>query len=277
PRGGPKPGPRRHASSAPGRHSRRRRCATCRGQPTTCCRHWKRCARPRPCATRRARSSRPRGVSSYTHGPPSRRHTKRGRKRAASSSASGHRSARRAASATSSPVRSGKRGRERRRELETLGAAHAAETATTTARLEALAAENNELSAALATLEVERDRLAAEVDGAGAARVHLEQALERGLEAARAREQGLIDRLAEREHELERVRAEQAAEAAGATARLEALTAEGDQLRVAVAALETERDRLAAEVDGTAAARAHLERALARELEAARAREQGLN
>src|SRR5207247_2012631 len=155
---------------------------------------------------------------------------------------------------------------ERAHAVDTLLTEHAAEAAAVGERLETLAAEGDQLRATAAALEVERGRLA------GAARVHLEQALERGLEAARAREQGLIDRLAEREHELERVRAEQAAEAAGATARLEALTAEGDHLRVAVAALETERDRLAAEVDGAAAARAHLEQALARELEAARAR-----
>ena len=161
---------------------------------------------------------------------------------------------------------------ERARELE----ARASETAATTVRLETVAAECDHLRGAVATLEAQRDRLAADVEGAGAARVQLEEALSAALDEARAREQALIAQLETHTRDAEALRGEHAAEVAATGARLETMVAECDQLRSAAEALQAERDRLAAEVEGTAAARGRLEEALAREVDEARRREQEL-
>src|SRR5207244_2198075 len=59
-----------------------------------------------------------------------------------------------------------------------------------------------------------------------------------GVEAARAREQGLNERLAERERELEALRVEHASDAASAAARLEALATECEELRAGPAVAE---------------------------------------
>ena len=166
----------------------------------------------------------------------------------------------------------GMRLEERARELE----ARAAETAATAARLEAVAAECDHLRGGVATLEAERDRLAADVEGAGAARAQLEEALSGALDDGRAREQALIVQLETHTRDAEALRSGHAAEVAAASARLETVVAECDQLRTAAESLQAERARLAAEVEGSAAARARLEEALAREVDEARRREQEL-
>jgi hypothetical protein len=70
-------------------------------------------------------------------------------------------------------------------------------------RVEQLGGEADRLRQSVADLELERGRLAAEVEGAAAARARLEQALEQGLAEARAREQELEARVAAREQETE--------------------------------------------------------------------------
>jgi hypothetical protein len=110
------------------------------------------------------------------------------------------------------------------------------------------------------------------VEGAAAARARLEEALEHGLAEAHQREQDVGARLTEREQELEALRADRAAEAE----RVGELGTEGDRLRQSLSELERERGRLAAEVEGGAAARMKLEAALEQGLAAARAREQEL-
>ena len=161
---------------------------------------------------------------------------------------------------------------ERERDIE----ARATEGAATAAQLETVTGECDHLRAAVATLEAERDRLTADVEGAAAARVRLEEALAGALEEARARDQVLTGQLEVRTRESEALRSEHAAEVAATNARLETIINECDQLRTAAEALQAGRDRLAADVEGAAAARVLLEEALAREVEEARGREREL-
>ncbi|HYV55931.1 MAG TPA: GAF domain-containing protein [Candidatus Nitrosopolaris sp.] len=127
------------------------------------------------------------------------------------------------------------------REAEALRNGHAAEVATTNARLETLVAECDQLRSAAEALQAERDRLAADVEGGAAARARLEEALAREVDEARRREQELVARFEEREREAEAIGSARAAETAAAIARVETVVAECDQLRAALAALETER------------------------------------
>ncbi|TMA50197.1 MAG: hypothetical protein E6J76_12430 [Deltaproteobacteria bacterium] len=154
--------------------------------------------------------------------------------------------------------------------------ARATEGAATAAQLETVTGECDHLRAAVAALEAERDRLTADVEGAAAARVRLEEALAGALEEARARDQVLTGQLEVRTRESEALRSEHAAEVAATNARLETIINECDQLRTAAEALQAGRDRLAADVEGAAAARVLLEEALAREVEEARGREREL-
>src|SRR5206468_10788175 len=105
------------------------------------------------------------------------------------------------------------------RTAERVRSERVAEAATAKTHLELLAAEGDQLRAALAATESERERLGAQVEGAAAARTHLEAALERTVEEARTREQRLSGRLEEHEREAERLRTERAAEAAAAAER----------------------------------------------------------
>src|SRR5207245_5117611 len=82
---------------------------------------------------------------------------------------------------------------------------------------------------AVATLEAERDRLTADVEGAAAARVRLEEALAGALEEARARDQVLTGQLEVRTRESEALRSEHAAGVAATNARLETIINECDQ------------------------------------------------
>jgi hypothetical protein len=132
---------------------------------------------------------------------------------------------------------------------------------------QALTVECDHLRTAKEGLEAERDRLVAETEGAAAARARLEQALEHGQEEARTRERATSERLENTLRALEALRAERAEEAGAAAVRVDALAAECEELRAAVATLGGERDRLAAEVQGAAAARVSLEEALQRALE----------
>jgi chromosome segregation ATPase len=162
---------------------------------------------------------------------------------------------------------------ERERALEEMRAAHAAETNAAAARIDALAVDCDQLRTAAAALEAERNRLGAAAEGAVAARARLEEALEQGLEEARAQERELSERLGARERELESVRAQWGTAVAAAAARVETLATDCKELRAAMEGLRGERDRLAAEAEGAVAARARLEEALERRLEEARARE----
>src|SRR5262249_1601347 len=115
------------------------------------------------------------------------------------------------------------------------------EVAATGARLETMVAECDQLRTTAEALQAERDRLAAEVEGGAAARARLEEALAREVDEARRREQELVARFEEREREAEAIGSARAAETAAAIARVETVVAECDQLRAALAALETER------------------------------------
>ena len=157
---------------------------------------------------------------------------------------------------------------ERQRELEALRMERAADAT----RAEQLSAEADRLRQSVGELELERGRLTAEIEGAAAARSRLETALEEGLAEARTRDQDAAARLGERERELDALRADRVADAE----RVEQLGAEADRLRQSVADLELERGRLAAEVEGAAAARARLEESLEQGLAEARTREQEL-
>jgi hypothetical protein len=116
----------------------------------------------------------------------------------------------------------------------------------------------------VAQLEGERARLVADVEGAAAARAHLEETHARALEEARAEAQAASARLAEQERELEQLRGERARE-------LEEIVPERDQLREALAVVEADRARLAAEIDGAAAVHRDQEETHARMLDEARA------
>src|SRR5205807_2815796 len=100
---------------------------------------------------------------------------------------------------------------ERDEEIERREAAHVAEAAAADARIETLTAEADGLRSTVATLEAEHDRLVAEAEGASAARARLEEALEHGLEQARAREQAVVSRVEEGEREIARLEGERAA------------------------------------------------------------------
>jgi CheY-like chemotaxis protein len=165
---------------------------------------------------------------------------------------------------------------EREHEAETLRTERTADAEAAATRLEAAEEESDRLRAVAATLESERDRFAADADGAAAARARLEEALEQGMEEARGRERDLSGRLSARERELETLRAQLASEAAVAKEERDGLAAECDRLHDSVVALESERDRLNAEVEGASAGRARLEHALEQGLEEARGREREL-
>jgi hypothetical protein len=160
----------------------------------------------------------------------------------------------------------------RGRELEALRTDRAA----VATQLDAATAEGDGLREVVARLEGERDRLAADLEGAAAARMHLEQAIEQTAEEGRAREQELASRLSAHEGAAETLRTEHAAEVTAWTTRMDALQAEHDRLREATAALEAERDRVAADLEGAGAARSRLEAELTRAAEEARAHEQEL-
>jgi hypothetical protein len=119
--------------------------------------------------------------------------------------------------------------------------------------------------------------VAADIEGAAAARARLEETLAATLDERRTREQSFTAQLAEREREVEEREAARVTEAAAASTRIDALAAEADELRATVASLTAERERLAADAEGASAARARLEEALAHGLEEARAREQELS
>ena len=169
-------------------------------------------------------------------------------------------------------------------ELNALAEQRAAEVAERDARVDALVAEADGLREGVAAVGTERDRLAADLQGAAAGKVHLEQALERALEDARGSAHELRDargqawalsaRLAETETRYAAFREEHATEIATLTGRVQTLTAGVDQLREAHAAAEASCDRLAADLQGSAAAKAHLEEALQAALEEARTRGQ---
>src|SRR5439155_796981 len=116
----------------------------------------------------------------------------------------------------------------------------AAEVAATNARLETIINECDQLRTAAEALQAGRDRLAADVEGAAAARVLLEEALAREVEEARGRERELVARFEEREREAEALGNARAAETAAAIGRVETVVAECDQLRAALTALEAE-------------------------------------
>lgn len=161
---------------------------------------------------------------------------------------------------------------ERERALEEMRAAQTADAGAAAT----LVAQCDDLRATVAALEAERDRLAASAEGAAARRVHLEEALERGLAQARVRERELGERLGARERELEDVRSQWGIAVSAAAARVEALAADCKELRATLESLHAERERLVAAAEGAAAARAHLEKALEHGLEEARAREHEL-
>src|SRR5262249_38501501 len=87
----------------------------------------------------------------------------------------------------------------------------------------------------LARAQAERRNVAAERDRVGAE-----------LSESRAHDEEIARRLAERDHELGRIRSEHAREVATAEERLEGLGAEGAKLRAALAAVEVGRDRAVA-------------------------------
>ena len=169
-------------------------------------------------------------------------------------------------------------------ELNALAEQRAAEVAERDARVDALGAEADGLRECVAAVGSERDRLAADLQGAAAGKVHLEQALERALEEARGslhelrdargRAWALSARLAESETTYAAFREEHAAENATLTERVQTLTVAVDRLREAHASAEATCDRLAADLQGSAAAKAHLEEALQAALEEARTRGQ---
>ncbi len=165
---------------------------------------------------------------------------------------------------------------------------HAAQVARLTARLDTFLAAADQLREAHANVAAECDRLSADLEGATAAKVHLEEALQAALDDARTREHAAAEdlaaaraqhwtttaRLVETEQRLVHLGEERASETTAHAAKVEGLEADADRLRESTAALAAERDRLAAALEGTAAAKAHLEDALKHALETARAREQ---
>ncbi len=164
---------------------------------------------------------------------------------------------------------------------------HTAQVARLNARLDTFLLAADQLREAHANIGAECDRLSAELEGALAAKVHLEESLhtalddnrerereaEAGLETARAHHWMTAARLVESEQRLTALAEERAAEIAALTAQVGALEADADRRREASAAVAAERDRLAADLEGAAAAKTHLEEALKSALEAARSRD----
>ncbi|HEY2385503.1 MAG TPA: hypothetical protein VGK30_00960 [Candidatus Binatia bacterium] len=172
--------------------------------------------------------------------------------------------------------------------LVALGEERVAEAAEFAGRVESLESEGDRWRGRAATAETERDRLAADLEGAAAAKAHLDETLKNVLETARAREQDAATllqevrsqawataaRLSEREVTLRVVADERVAETAAAAARLQAATAEAERLREIESAASSERDHLAADLAGTRAAHERLEQALAQTLAESREREE---
>lgn len=165
---------------------------------------------------------------------------------------------------------------------------HGTEIATLTGRVETLTGVVDQLREANAGARATCDRLAADLEGSAAAKAHLEETLQAALEEARTRDQSATDqledaraqawitaaRLSEIEQRLIALGEERVAEAAEFAARIEGLESDGDRWRARTTAAETERDRLAADLEGAAAAKAHLDETLKTVLETARSREQ---
>lgn len=157
-----------------------------------------------------------------------------------------------------------------------LGEERTAEVAALSARVEGLEAEADRLRDVEVSVGAERDRLAASLEGAAAAKAHLEEALKSALDGARARDQEaatllqetrgqawvVAARLADAEVTLRALGEERQTEVAALTARAEALTADADRIREAEAAAANERDHLAAELAGVRASHERLEQAL---------------
>ncbi len=172
---------------------------------------------------------------------------------------------------------------QRDAELEALRSERSYDVTSMTARLEQNATETARLRETLAAISTDRDRLAAMLDGAAAAKAHLERSFHEALEASRGREQSaltdgqrLAAQLAERDSVLQLLRDEHAAEAAALRERVEALLAEAHELRAAGAALAADRDRLAADLEGAAAGTTRLEQTLEAALKDTRTREDEL-
>jgi chromosome segregation ATPase len=172
----------------------------------------------------------------------------------------------------------------REAELRALAEQRATEVAERDLRVDALVAEADGLRESVAAFATERDRLAADLQGAAAGKVHLEHTLEHALEDARGTAHDLLEaraqvwtlsaRLAETERASLALREEYTTEIATLTDRVQTLTATVDRLREAQAAAGATCDRLAADLQGSAAAKAHLEEALQTALEEARTRGQ---
>ena len=168
-------------------------------------------------------------------------------------------------------------------EKERALAARASDAMALGSRLDSVTRESDELRAAYAALGADRDRLAAELEGATAGKARLEQSLQEALEASRAREQAALEEaraasmaLAERDAALQTLGERLASETAARQARIDALVTELDAGREAVAAIAAERDRLAADLEGAAAGKARLEQSLQETMEEARSRDEDL-
>ena len=165
---------------------------------------------------------------------------------------------------------------------------HATEIATLTGRVQTLTAAVDQLREAHAAAGATCDRLTADLQGSAAAKAHLEEALQAALEEARTRGQEATEqlegtraqvwitvaRLTEAEQRLVALGEERVAEAGAFATRIETLESEAARWRAVAAAANTERDHLSPDLEGTAAAKAHLEETLKTVLETARSREQ---
>jgi chromosome segregation ATPase len=164
----------------------------------------------------------------------------------------------------------------------------ATEIATLTGRVQTLTAAVDQLREAHAAAGATCDRLAADLRGSATAKAHLEEALQAALEEARTRGQEATEqleetraqvsitvaRLTEAEQRLVALGEERVAEAGAFATRIETLESEAARWRAVAAAADTERDRLAPDLEGAAAAKAHLEETLKTALESARSRQQ---
>jgi len=171
-----------------------------------------------------------------------------------------------------------------------LGEERGTEAGTFALRVETLESEVDRWRAVAAATDTERDRLAADLEGAAAAKTHLEETLKSVLETARSREQdttALLQEvrgqawatavhLTETEVTLRAVCEERTAEVAALTARAQALTADAERMREAESAATSERDHLAAELAGARAAHERLEQTLAQTLAESSDREETL-
>lgn len=177
---------------------------------------------------------------------------------------------------------------ETARSLVTQNEASAREIETLTGRVKALTIAAHDLRDAHAAAVSGGDRLAADLEGVTAAKAHLEEAFQRVLEEGRARDHeadtnletartqlwATAARLTEVEQRLVGLGEERVAEATAFAARVEGLEAEADRLRDVEMTVSAERDRLAASLEGAAAAKSHLEEALKSALDGARSRDQ---